>query len=262
MRVIITAGGTRERIDTVRSITNAATGRLGSEIARSLAARGGSRVEKLFYVHGPGAIVPDCAALEPIEVCGVEDLIHALESIAGSGDIGAVVHSMAVSDYSVKAVTTADSMAKAIARGIAANHRALPSTAEELSRAIELSFAEPNSRIYASAKISSELDGLVVALERTPKVIARLREWFPQASIIGFKLLSGVSDEELAAAGLALLRRHGCSYVLANDASALDGGAHVGHLVSPDGSFETLVGKPAIADRLADLILASEKADS
>ena len=37
MKIIITAGGTSERIDDVRTITNSSTGRLGYAIGRAFA---------------------------------------------------------------------------------------------------------------------------------------------------------------------------------------------------------------------------------
>ena len=47
MKIIITAGGTSERIDDVRTITNSSTGRLGYAIGRAFAEKHGDKIEIL-----------------------------------------------------------------------------------------------------------------------------------------------------------------------------------------------------------------------
>ena len=54
--IIVTAGGTRERIDEVRSITNGATGRLGSLIADELSKRLSAQEHTLYYLFRGGLI--------------------------------------------------------------------------------------------------------------------------------------------------------------------------------------------------------------
>ena len=48
--VLVTAGGTSEPIDNIRSITNTGTGALGSLIADAFAKD--PQVERIVYVHG------------------------------------------------------------------------------------------------------------------------------------------------------------------------------------------------------------------
>ena len=60
MKIIITAGGTSERIDDVRTITNSSTGRLGFTIGSAFAeaAGNGENIEKIYYLHGVRAAYP------------------------------------------------------------------------------------------------------------------------------------------------------------------------------------------------------------
>ena len=51
MKLIITAGGTTEKIDEVRSITNLSTGRLGHVIGTSIVKNFGEKLEKLYYME-------------------------------------------------------------------------------------------------------------------------------------------------------------------------------------------------------------------
>ena len=109
MNYLVTGGGTEERIDGVRSITNFATGRLGALIAEGLSRQCGTGT--VFYVHGKHAARPEDvsrehggAAIRLIEVEGVSDLEAAVRRVLAGHEIGAIVHSMAVSDYTVDRV--------------------------------------------------------------------------------------------------------------------------------------------------------------
>ena len=50
MRIIVTAGPTREYIDSVRFISNASSGRMGCEVARAAAGKG----HEVVLLAGPG----------------------------------------------------------------------------------------------------------------------------------------------------------------------------------------------------------------
>ena len=49
-KIIITAGGTSEKIDNVRKITNSSSGKLGSVIATKLLELPDDKIEKIYYV--------------------------------------------------------------------------------------------------------------------------------------------------------------------------------------------------------------------
>jgi len=57
-RIIITAGGSKEAIDNVRAITNAATGTLGSKIADEFLNSYSEDIEELIYIYGVGSKLP------------------------------------------------------------------------------------------------------------------------------------------------------------------------------------------------------------
>ena len=50
MKIIITAGGTSEKIDNVRKITNSSSGKLGLCIANELIRSKGKEIETLYYI--------------------------------------------------------------------------------------------------------------------------------------------------------------------------------------------------------------------
>lgn len=94
MDVIVTAGPTREYIDTVRFITNGSSGRMGHACAAA-AVKAGHRVT---LVTGPVSLgTPAGCAVVPI--VSVEELQAVLEQRIGGAD--ALIMTAAVGDFSV-----------------------------------------------------------------------------------------------------------------------------------------------------------------
>ena len=224
MKVIITAGGTTEKIDDVRSITNLSTGRLGNAIARSVLRNFGEKLEKLYYIHGSRAIPPIGANVISISIGGVSDLEKALKDILEKEKIDAVIHSMAVSDYTVKELTTLEDI-------------------------------KDGKTLDAGKKISSDIENLVIVMKKTPKVINSIKKWSPDSLLVGFKLLSHVPEEELIAVGHALLLKNGCDFVLANDLKDIKEKTHKGFLVHPDKTYDTMDTKEEIGETISRRLL-------
>jgi len=236
LAVLITAGGTSENIDDVRRITNSGTGRLGALIATRFAA--GEAGCHITYLRSEAAVRPNVRDESKIEthICdSVLSLKEAVERVCSARRFDIVVHSMAVGDYMVRAVTDAERLAGALAG-------ADPDAGEAGLAQVVLN--PPGIR---EAKISSDKDNLVVVLEKAPKIISLLRGLAPDAAIVGFKLLSDASDEELVRVGLGLLTKNRCDYVLANDMRTVRSDRHEGLLVAADGTYERAVGKTDIA---------------
>jgi phosphopantothenoylcysteine decarboxylase / phosphopantothenate---cysteine ligase len=96
LRVVISAGPTRERIDPVRYLSNRSSGKMGYAIAEAARARGAS----VTLVTGPVSL----EAPRGVEVVRVEtaaEMKAAMDSAAAVADV--VIMSAAVADYRVKA---------------------------------------------------------------------------------------------------------------------------------------------------------------
>lgn len=224
MKIMITAGGTSERIDDVRTITNSSTGRLGYAVGKVFAEKYKDDIEKIYYLHGKRAAYPDYDNVEPVEIEGVDDLQKAMQSILTTDKIDAVIHAMAVSDYVVKEVTTLDRI-----RGEAGDD------SEELK----------------GNKISSDIDDLVIHMKRSPKVIGKIKGWSGDSILVGFKLLSGVPHEELIDVGFRLMEKNRCDFVLANDLKEIGRDFHKGYLIHKDKTYDIMETNEEIADVLA-----------
>ena len=225
--ILITAGGTTEKIDAVRGITNSGTGRLGALTADMFAARLPDC--RIVYICSKDAARPGCTSSE-LQIIIANDLSEVEEAIRSACEkisFDVIIHSMAISDYRVKAVSDSDMMARGILM--------------------------PCDK---TTKISSDKDDLIIVLEKAPKLISMLRGHASEAVIVGFKLLSNASEEELICAGRALLEKNDCDFVLANDLKTVMAGCHEGLLIDREGGYERAVGKEVIAALIADRVSA------
>jgi len=92
MRVLVTAGATREYIDDVRFVSNASTGKMGYAVARAFARRG----HDVVLVSGVTALQPP-TGVKCIVVESARDMRRAvLENLDG---VDCVVMAAAVADY-------------------------------------------------------------------------------------------------------------------------------------------------------------------
>ena len=233
-KVVITAGGTSERIDNVRKITNSASGKLGSIIASKLLKEVGDKIEKIYYVCSKNAIKPIGAKIETIEVFDTNALEVAIRRLLKEENIDLFIHSMAVSDYTVDYVTTAESLVKAIENN---SNNVLD---------IICNFKDK----LTDYKISSEHDNLIIKLKKTPKIISLIKDISPNTKLVGFKLLDNVTDAELMDTALRLKEKNGCEWVVANDLSNIRNGEHKAFIIREKGMHIEALGKEDIAEKL------------
>lgn len=165
-RVLVTAGGTSEKIDAVRVFTNTSSGRTGAQIAKHLSdvfdvtfvgsASAIKALESLRPSFGPAITVLQYESFADLQLC--------LETELGAHSYEAVVHAAAVSDF------------KPVAIMQEGNRHPLP-LAEKL-------------------KTSSSLE---VVFEQNPKLIQNLKDWStnPRVKIFGFKLLQDKTPEHV-----------------------------------------------------------------
>ena len=225
MNILITAGGTREDIDSVRGIANYSTGQLGSQIANRFI-QGGNKVT---YICGEGAVFPDPnPCLKVTIIRNVTQLQEKLEQALYSTQYDCVIHSMAVSDYSPYGIASVDELDVQLK---------------------DLKLTKPPSE-----KISSDSSFLVVVLKRQPKIIQRIKEIQPDTILIGFKLLSDGSEEELMQAAYKLMGQSQADYVLANDLKNIYGDYHKATLLSQDGVVGSGSSKKEIAQMIYDIM--------
>ena len=222
MNILITSGGTTEPIDAVRGISNFASGRLGKICAETFLAAG----HQVFLLAGKNALLPEPQAnLTVITIGDTQMLLETMQKLISQVDV--VIHSMAVSDYRPVYMTDLESLPQ-------------PLTQEALKA------FRPQGQ---AKKISSKPDYQLILLEKTPKIISMIKKWKPEIQLFGFKLLAGVSTDELLSVAREKLVSNQADYIIANDSEKIQGDAHEAWLVSAHDQ-EKLLTKQAIAQKI------------
>lgn len=99
LKIVVTAGPTREAIDPVRFMTNHSSGKMGYAIARQAANRGADVV----LVSGPSA-QPVPPGVTVVKVASARDMFEAVKAQYDAADV--VIKAAAVADYRPKTVAT------------------------------------------------------------------------------------------------------------------------------------------------------------
>lgn len=228
---VITSGGTSEYIDSVRKITNSSSGKLGCLIAKEIIKDDNN---KIIYIHSKGAIKLEHSNIDNIEVVTTKDLELEVTNVLKNNKVDVFIHSMAVSDYSVKNIIDLDKLREAF------ENRNEDNFDNILNKCI----------IDNSKKISSKNKNPLIALSENPKIISIIKKISPFTFLVGFKLLDNVSEDELFDIGFNLLRKNRCNLVLANDISKIRQGKHIGMLIYPEKNKSIIKGKDSIAKTL------------
>lgn len=229
--IIITAGGTSEKIDNVRKITNSSTGKLGMTIANHILKK--NKNITIYYVCSKEALKPTDKRVKIIEIDGTINLKNTIKKLLINNHIDYFIHSMAVSDYMTDYVTTIEKIKKSV----------------KISNNID--DALKNIEVIGGNKISSYEDDLVIVLKPTPKIISIIKKLSPKTYLVGFKLLDSVPKEELIETAKKLRNKNKCDLVVANDLSTIRNGEHTAYIIDKNNIIEEAYSKDDIAEKIA-----------
>lgn len=201
MNCIVTAGPTFEPLDKVRRLTNFSTGRLGTELANHLVERG----HRVTLLIGEQATWPGPRLAQAVSVFSTAaDLQERLRALT-SPSLDAVFHAAAVGDFAFGRVW--------------------------------LRSADGSKVEVKSDKFSTRDGHLLAELVPTPKILAKLRGWFPRARIVGWKFeVDGDQSQALEVARRQLTEA--CSEACVINGPAYGSGfglvTQSGHVHQPD----------------------------
>ena len=129
------------------------------------------------------------------------------------------LHSSAVGDYKPEFSFRMEDLANEIVRNIKEGKI----TYEEILEIL----TNPNCKVNDNTKISSYEPNLTVKLTLTTKLISHLREWYKDATLVGFKLLENVTKEHIIEVAQKLCIKNKMDYIIANDLKTLRHGEHL-----------------------------------
>ena len=224
MRILITSGGTREYVDDVRVLTNISTGKLGAEIATKALIRG----NLVVYVRSSTAARPAWIWRTWGKLVGryIEVVASSTEEVRKAllewvPNVDAVVMTMAISDFTFD--------------------RSVP---------VKLKSNDPEAFI----------ESMRARIRLNPKLISGIKQWNPNAILVGFKFEVGLTFEQLIAVARESMGRNKADIVVANDKEQMKReGQHVAYLIHSSG-IATASGKQNIAKAvLLQIELAKHK---
>lgn len=186
-RILITAGGSREPIDSVRYIGNFSSGRTAAALTDALARHG----HAVTWLGASNAIRPQLACREETYV-SYQDLATALRRLLGEQSFDAVIQAAAVSDFSVDRIERAGN-----------------------------SSTVPDNKLSSGGGISLHLKPNPKLLPQLRAWSAN-----PDIRIIGFKLTHGADQDERLRVITALFAIAGVSAVVHNDLADMRDGRH------------------------------------
>ncbi|MBX5325307.1 phosphopantothenate--cysteine ligase [Streptococcus cristatus] len=226
MKILVTSGGTSEAIDSVRSITNHSTGRLGKIITEALLAAG----HEVCLITTKRALKPEAHPNLIIrEIDNTNDLLVVMQELVKEYQV--LIHSMAVSDYTPVYMTRLEEV--------------------QASSNLEEFLNKQNHQ----AKISSTDEVQVLFLKKTPKIISLVKEWNPAIHLIGFKLLVHVSEDYLIEIARKSLIKNQADLIITNDLTQISANQHRAIFVEND-HLQTVQTKEEIANLLLEKIQA------
>lgn len=206
----------RGYIDPVRYISNRSTGRLGAYIATEALKRNAS----VTFIHGTGSVIPDVSFL-------------------GKGY---------VSQLTCIEIETFDDLLTTI------REKLMGISFHAIVHSMAVLDYIPEK--YCSSKISSGEDKLETTFVRTLKIIKVIRDLWPHALLVGFKLEVGLSKNELIEKAYKSLHESKANLVVANDHADIAGDKHRAYVINSGKEVECeCTTKKDISEKLIDIIV-------
>jgi phosphopantothenoylcysteine decarboxylase/phosphopantothenate--cysteine ligase len=218
LKVLITSGGTREPIDSVRSITNTSTGETGRILADYLSEQG----HDVTFLYAHGSKQP-ATAHQLIEYTTFADLQKSLLSLLKKNAFDALIHLAAVSDYSI----------------------------EQIKMNGGWQNPDPTHKINSGEAIE-------IRLKQNPKIIDQVRTHSrnPHLLLVGFKLTRSDSTDKIVSQVASLVSHAQADFVVHNDLSQIDvsKGRHEATIYQGNRAVEHTHSKPQLAKALEGLL--------
>lgn len=236
MKYIITSGGIEVKIDNVRNIINKSTGKLGSLFADELS-KGNNKV---IYLHTKSALIPKSKEITKIRVNNSGELLKELQKELNTTNITekiCVIHLMAINDYKFSGSIDTEKFFELIIQ-----NKNNINNQKDLSQLLEKFFVKTD-------KLDSNNDQFFY-LKKDLKIIDEIKKINPSVILVGFKLLSEVTEEELTKVALKLKHRAKCDIVVGNIKEEITKTQHIGYIYNDKNEMRKVKTKEEIVNQV------------
>ena len=202
MKILITGGGCREYIDSVRVVTNSSTGRTSAVLADELARKG----NEVTLITAENAIKAQVSSIKMIFFQTGEELAEAIKTELTSFCYDAVIHAAAVSDFVPDTITIGGQTVKA---------------------------GKNAPKLHSGSEMT-------VTFKASQKIADKLHEWAKNggkenAKIVCFKLTNNADEGEKTRAVTKLFGHSGADFVVYNDLSEITEKSHPFRILKSSG---------------------------
>ncbi len=213
--VLITSGGTLEKWDNVRGHTNLSKGIMGTYLAEAAIQAGAD----VIYMHGYFSQKPtEHDRVTYVAFEGIEDLGVKLQAILTSKKVDIVIMAVAGSDWVIDKV-----------------------------------FDQQGNEMTEKGKMPSD-EPPIIHFKKAPKVIAQVKIWAPDVTLVGFKLEATEDVNELLGRAKIRMESSDATYMVANSSKSLYGSGEPHFILRKDGTFVQTEGKQDTAKALIDIL--------
>ncbi len=217
-KILITHGGTKEPIDSVRCITNTSTGKTGAILADELIQEG----HQVTTFSAENAIKPKNA--KEIYTYSSFDSLSTLINQNDLSEYDAIIHLAAVSDFKVES----------------------------------LQMNEESYKASAELKLSSSAEAMTLHLHKNPKLLSLLREKAPDTLLVAFKLTHTLDQEKVREAVDQLFNKSHPNLVVHNDLNQMEQGKHPFNIFHQKGKHTTVMGAVELAATFNQILSRSK----
>lgn len=224
MKILVTAGGTQEPIDAVRVISNLSSGRTGIQLAEKLKSAG----FQVTLIRSKNS-QPSTDIVNEKIFTDYQSLQQILQSELANQSYDAIIHSAAVSDYSVQQIGE-------------------------------------NADQIIQKKLSSDPEQLTLVLKKNPKLIDYLKDYSLNKNVIcfGFKLTVRANEDERKKAVKKLFNHSDVDYVVHNDLSEInvESGTHLFHVYNKYMTSSMMQNKSDLCYFISQILIKRLRSDS
>lgn len=206
MKILLTSGGTKAKIDDVRHVGNMSSGTFGNHICHALLEAG----HEVVFLYAKGSKCPHELRIDLTSEFYKDEMLNFFDE-----------H---VLQYTPVPYDDFDDYAEKL-------KSLLLDQPEVVILAAAVSDYIPEKTI---GKISSELDTLSIKMVKAPKLINLVKEISPKSFLVGFKLLVNSTGDELMLAMKKQAQRTKADMVVGNDLRDIKANQHALSIYTPN----------------------------
>lgn len=256
-KILISSGGTLEKIDEIRVITNISTGKLGAKIAEVFGYENpvSYRVEdgekgpqyEIYYLHTKTAVRPNVFRF--IERHTVEESI--LENGMKQTTYRTVMENNVISIEASSVQEVYDKMEELVPQ---------MDVVIQCMAISDFTFNRDNPVKLKSNDTEGFINYMRDNIRQSPKIISKIKKWNPDVFLVGFKFEVGMDESKLIETACNAKMNNGADLVIANDKKMMqEAGEHVAWVCRSIENYYRVSGKPEIAKAILNEVREHEK---